>query len=473
MGLCASVGCRRPVWIALLLPLTGCWSCDHAADDLVGEMRGDGKAKLVLVESTSPDISPLFGARAEGTFETRNHYELRLELSEKVRHAIRCEPSHVDVSVDLHNDRFAYRCNADEPWWIVFAMPSDRLSPGAAPEHSHIAWSPLFDAEELEGGWVRWERIPSLADAAPRIVLERRPDSERFQDSPATLFSEVERRAGKDRLAEVLAATAKSNLHGDDVRYPDPWLRAYRSLGPSQQEVARAGVVKVLGEKGAGPVPVRRALWVFGPDDRGEWLDDFAARVTEYEADPAYKDPSFQADLGDDVIERLLRVRPEVAGEIACRRRREPSLSDGASLYAIAVTRQPCPVLADHAKAFMKDEEACKSFVWNCIAYGEGGLPCSAEATRSAVMESVPGKRNRRETFFLEAMRATSSPDADLERLIARANYKIDGTCDALENHHARAVALCAAGTSDHGETPKCTFKIDDAKKEIHDVRPK
>lgn len=471
----------RATWLAIAAITATCTSCSSCKTEItaipIGEKRGDADVEVVRVDETGPDLGVLAGSPPSrgGTF-TMTRHELRVAGEPPVVHALQCQPGRVDVTLEPGGARIGYRCDPTGPWWIVDPVPRDRREPHVPEPHAHVAWAPTPAASVPQDadGWLRWSSVPPLDVVAPSMLLQHDASGVLPVATPGRVLDEVRHRRGDARLAEVLVATVGMVATGDGRSTPEAWIDAFHRLPPPHRDAPRAALRAALARRDAGSGVVIRALRLLDPVD-ASWLDDLAARADELEAAPPGVATVRHGDVAGEVLALLAARRPTAAADLACARIGRGEVDATRSLVAIIAARRPCPAVAERARRARTDPESCKHTARSC-AGAPGSEPCGP--TRVEGIARDPSTRaqppgSSEAVLLLAALRGAGASDPELERLAARAAYAIHGPCPDLANYHDRAVALCAAGSSDRGATARCMFRIDDRERAFVEVAPR
>lgn len=480
----------------VVLALLGCMTRTQKRGELLGDVEGGVKVELVKVKTTGPNLSPLGGGPAsKGVLSSVERLELRLATTPPARHLPTCTPTRLDVSVAPEQERFAYRCAAASPWTIVYIVPGPQDAVDVA--YRHVEWREATRTTRgaepppflNPAGKIGWSRVPDLDAVAAQLLL--RDDKEHAVDA-ARLFDELERRAGLAAVEALLpkVVTMRPTITAtSQTTERDAWLSRFDRVSPAAQQAALAALRAALGRREAGAGVVLRATELIARDaELGRQHAALGARLLELETarlGEAGAPPSLAASRA---LALLAGTTPEHAVPTACARlKRDKNDAEALAVIALAGKAQ----CAGESLGDFRAPGACRDVLRACLGSLPAGESCAQEALLARFRRYFAAPRATRgfltaDVARLAALRATKLLAPELERALERASYAVDSTanldcaaappvaacrCAALANLSDRAGALCEASLGGDGRARHCTFRIDDSRRRLTNVR--
>ena len=474
---------RTAVAIAIILlwgAAQGC-VCHRPSDRLLGRVEAPVGVELIEQKVTAPNP---FGPPGGGVLGTLTTHVLKIKSTPPIETPVRCNPAKVDVSVATSLDRIAYRCQAGADWIFVWVASNQQFTSEPA---NLGAKAPAPGA----GGWIDANALPTLLDAAPEMLAHG-------TGYPRETLLEIERVGGEEALTGALVAAVKMPPSDDARGTPikDAWLERRSALSSAKQGRVDAALRRAVESPRPGAGALLRAVRVLDAADSA-LPDILSARLRELDADNARMpqanalSPNQGWDLRMwlEILHRLIKQRPAVAGEIGCSDLGRSPVLRTESLVAVAKGASKCEAVSRLLERRFSDD-AC-SVNLSCSGFTNDLRLCTPREidTKLSAFAIAPfdpyGQGLTSDIGLLAAGRALGVVPAEIALRLDRALYSIDMPatpncpdaragdscrCDELASRPLRALCKVPPATKD-GDAPGCRFRIDDGKKQVTNVR--
>lgn len=353
--------------------------------------------------------------------------------------------------------RLAFRCGKNLSWSVAYVGTENRA---------------FLDCKKYDfPGDFRWDAVPTLQNAAARMVGQRCPFS--FAD----LADEIKTRHGQGALTDLLLATlamrAPRHISMDNLQ---AWDDVYaQSPAGEKARIAPAFRAAILGDSEV--LALERAVRYTDLSDP-EFLPALLSRMEKIVNSP----PHYNTDAAAEIILRkLASVKPDEGARLACREL-EREKKRGARTYlpgallSVAHGNHSCPVVLSSL-----EDSACDAafYCGKDTICGQKDLEAEIAEALKATPDQKLDPRMRDRALLAAALRVEGSREI-LRLWHDRHSYEVEQpaepACSKLYVQGQKGVACrcfdkvpSSACAKTYGET-ECKFRVNDAARKIDQV---